>query len=153
MKKFITALLLAAATLPAQTKSLPSGTIDGSVTPSAIPDAVAFRLFLGALAPASNSTKVTAATSVPPETPKQVAALQALRLTAADELAVISAVHSFQTAATSASAPVDIDGLSTAMMATLQAGMSASGYAALLYHVQVEKKNMKIIPVPVMNHQ
>jgi len=154
--KWVLAFTLAFTPLLAQSND-PPGTIDGAVNPDLIPDVVAFRLFLGALAegPGTSAAQPAGSPSSPlTPTAKQNAKLLPSALNSADMSALLQALNTWQASITPPAwppaAPVDLDAVTQTAMGVLQQQMSPSGFDSLLAQVRSEKKNMKRIPVSNM---
>ena len=138
--------------------TLPPGTIDGAVNPDQIPDAVALRLFFGALVESPAVFTSTAATStVTQPTTRQRAVILPIQLSAPDTATLFVCLQAWYgkttgqaSAGSSITLPADLDGIAQGTLNALQQQMSASGFASLMAYVRSEKKNMKRFPVPDM---
>lgn len=140
---------------------LPPGSIDGAVNPEQIPDAVAFRLFFGALAAPPTSAGPTVAGAIAGQSPSaslsQRAKLAPASLTEADIGVVLNALKAFSTSPATATNGManqqqasSFDALGQNTINTLQAQMSGDGFRRLLAHVQAQKKFIKRVPYPIM---
>lgn len=140
---------------------LPPGTIDGSVTPQLITDAVAYRLFLNAACQQPQSTL--------DEKARQRAILSRAQLSETELAAVVGILAGYQqqmgviegswNAAVAAGEtpnaatqnfPAQRDAIVTAARAALAASLSAQGMARLDQLIQSEKGHMKVVPYPNM---
>lgn len=144
------ALLLLLPSLSAQTgapPSLPPGTIDGSVHPELIPDSVAFRLFLGALAEASNASVNSSLTA------RQRAVLRPAHLVDSDVAVFAQQLGTWKKAMSALASPSNnapsstLDDIANGTINALNAQMTPQGFGSLYAHVMSEKKGMKIVPV------
>ena len=117
----------------------PTGIIDGSVSPDLIPDVVAFRLFLSAVA-GKGST--------------QDARLQPIGLGSADMAVLVQVLPNFAAALRQALATRPQGSLDTAAQAavdSLREQMSQEGFQRLLTYVRNQKKFIKRAPYPPMH--
>jgi len=127
--------------------SLPPGSINGAATPDQIPDVVATRLFLAAIA----GPVVPNATAVQPADSKQAARLSPIGLNPADTGALLQAAGTWQANVSAAKGTaVDLDGLTQNVITSLQGQMSTQGFASFLAYVRSQKKYMQRVPVPDM---
>ncbi len=112
----------------------PTGIIDGSVSPDLIPDIVAFRLFLSAVAGQSST---------------QDAKLQPIGLGSADTGALVQVLPNFATALRQALATRpqgSLDGVAQVAVDSMRAEMSPEGFQRLQAYVRSQKKFMKRAP-------
>ncbi len=140
---------------------LPPGTIDGSVTPQLITDAVAYKLFLDAACEQPQSTL--------DERARQRAMLARARLSETELTAAARILAGYQQQmivlekdynAAAASGPPSSavalgfsgqrDAIVTATRAALATQVSAPGMARLDQLIQSEKRHMKVVPYPSM---
>lgn len=141
--------------------ALPHGSINGAVTPDLIPDVIALRLFIGAVAgPAVASTAQTAgAVEIPTPTARQKTKVSSISLNDADTAVLLQSVQYWQSktsaisgsSAASVSPGVNLDAIAHDILTTLQGNLTSQGFASLMARVRAEKKNMKIISVPDMS--
>jgi hypothetical protein len=147
----LSTLLICIISLSLQTygqTALPPGSIDGAATPDQIPDVVATRLFLAAIAEPipPNSTPA-------PPSPRQAGKLLPMGLNAADAMALRQAASTWRAQVSAAAGTAaDLDGLTQSAMTSLQEQMTADGFASFLAHVRAQKKYMKRIPAPATAH-
>jgi hypothetical protein len=140
--------------------NLPAGTIDGSVSPQLITDAVAYRLFFNAACEQPQSAN---------EDARQRAMLARAHLSDA-ELTTVSGIltdyrqqmNALEQAWSAATAgghtpnaatqnfPAQRDEIVTATKAALAARLSAQGLIKLDQVIQSEKRHMKVVPYPNM---
>jgi len=128
----------------AQNTALPSGTIDGQVTPELIPDVVAFRLFFTALAVDANPSAA--------QQQRQESLLCAAHLSDTDKHMLLLALPDFKArldnvAAASATLGA-FDRVAQDTVSRLQSTMSPAGFQSLLDHVRGQKRYMKRVPYP-----
>lgn len=159
----LTCLLPLIAGISLAQRALPPGSIDGSQHPEQIPDAVALRLFLGALSePHSTASQAASGLSAPQPSARQMAKTRRVGLSVGDLATLFQTLHSWEGQAASlvsssqipsATSPT-LDSIAQNTLNAPQAQMSPTGFAALVSYLQTEKKHMKIIPVPDMSpHQ
>lgn len=128
--------------------ALPPGSIDGAATPDQIPDVVATRLFLAAIAEPIPPN----ATPAPPS-PKQAGKLLPIGLNAADTMALRQVASTWRAqVAAAAGTAADLDGLAQNAITSLQGQMTVNGFASFLGYVRAQKKYMKRIPAPATAH-
>jgi hypothetical protein len=136
MRIRILILLIAATAAFAQTQSTTN-------TGQAIPDTTALRLFLGSMIP--SSAPAASMITTPAPTPKQLAILQRLRLSAGDGTILLVAANAFRAQATSSAS---LDTLAQNLYSSLAAELSPAGWSALLGYVRSEKVRMTTVVVP-----
>lgn len=157
LSRRITCLL--AMFLPVLAQSaLPPGSIDGAVSPDQIPDFVALRLFIAAVAVPSGGPAAQAMATSMQAVARQKSKLAPAGLDDADTTVVLQAIQSWQSkVSTGASSPtnsspaVNLDATAKDLLIMLQGQMTPRGFASLMAYIRTEKKHMKIIPVPDMS--
>lgn len=140
---------------------LPPGSIDGAVHPEQIPDVLAFRLFLGAIAESTSlsGTLPTNASSVLLRpSARQAAKLLPVQLNPSDTSVLLQVLGDWEgkmsgarPMAAGTPAPVDLDGMAQSSVSALERQMSPQGFTSLIAYVRSQKKYMKRIPVPDMS--
>lgn len=114
--------------------------IDGAVNPDQIPDVVALRLFLGAIAEPSTPITASSASGLLTPSPRQTGKLAPVGLTPADVSALLGAIGAWQGQLNPGLGRGDLDAVTQDTANTLQVKMSAQGFAALMTYVRSQKK-------------
>ncbi len=121
--------------------------IDGAANPDQIPDVVALRLFLGAIAEPPTAARTTPGDAPLTPSPRQAGKLEPVGLAPADTTALLRSVGTWQKQTGTRTGSVDLDAVTQSTVNMLRTQMSAQGFAALMTYVRSQKKYMKRVQV------